>query len=227
MVLREKESELDALQAQINPHFLYNALDSLYWQATDAGQEELAENILAMSELFRQVLSSGQSEITVRQEIGLVQNYLHIQKMRFSQKLDYSISVSEKMMGHTISKLIIQPFVENAIVHGLERLDSWGGVQVRGDMRDGMLHFVVEDNGAGLSRETVEEILFASEDGRYANQRVGHYAIRNVKERMALRYGDAARLDIQSAPGKGTRVSIIIPAVLPEDARHEEAFDEP
>lgn len=215
MVLREKESELNALQAQINPHFLYNALDSLYWQASDAEQEELAENILAMSGLFRLVLSSGQSEITVRQEIALVTNYLHIQKMRFSKRLDYIVSVPETIMEYPISKLILQPFVENAIVHGLEQSGSWGCVQVRGELKDDMLHFVIEDNGGGIPKEALEEILFASEDKRYANQRVGHYAIRNVKERMALRYGSAAKLDIQSEPGAGTRVSIIIPAEKP------------
>lgn len=215
MVLREKESELNALQAQINPHFLYNTLDSLYWQAVEGEQDELAENILALSELFRLVLSSGQSEITVRQEIALVSSYLHIQKMRFSQKLDYSISVSEDMMQYSISKLILQPFVENAIVHGLERLDSWGGVQVRGELKDGMLHFVIADNGTGMTEERIAEILFDNEDTRYANQRVGHYAIRNVKERMMLRHGKNATLEIQSAPGEGTRVSIAIPAEKP------------
>lgn len=211
MVLREKESELNALQAQINPHFLYNALDSLYWQASDNGQEDLAEDILSLSELFRLVLSSGQSEITVRQEISLISHYLRIQKMRFSQKLDYSVTVAEELMDYPISKLILQPFVENAIVHGLERLDSWGCVQVRGEMQGGMMHFIIEDNGTGMPMEKVEEILFADEDDRYANQRIGHYAIRNVKERMSLRYGDEATLDIQSTVGIGTRVSIHIP----------------
>lgn len=212
MALREKESELNALQAQINPHFLYNALDSLYWQATDASQEELAENILSLSTLFRLLLSSGQSEISVKQEVELVTHYLHIQKMRFAKKLDYTISVPEEMMSYSISKLILQPFVENAIVHGLERMDSWGYVRVNGELKDGMLHFMIEDNGIGMSMEKVDEILFANEDKRYANQRIGHYAIRNVKERMFLRYGDQASLDIHSNLGTGTRVNILIPA---------------
>ena len=213
MVLREKESELNALQAQINPHFLYNALDSLYWQAADAKQEALAENILALSELFRLVLSSGQSEISVRQEIDLISSYLHIQKMRFSKKLDYDVYIHEEIMDYTIPKLILQPFVENAIVHGLERQDRWGMVQVRGEMKDDMLHFVIMDNGAGMTTEKVDEILLDNKDEKYANQRVGYYAIRNVKERMRIRYGDTAALEIQSTLGSGTCVSIIIPTL--------------
>lgn len=211
MALREKESELDALQAQMNPHFLYNALDSLYWQAVEIEQNDLAENILSMSKLFRLVLSSGQSQIQVSQEIKLITHYLQIQKMRFGKKLDYTISVEEDMMEYLIPKLILQPFVENAIVHGLERQDRWVCVQIRGEIKDDMLYFIISDNGTGMEMEKVEEILFASEDKRYANQRVGRFAIRNVKERMSLSYGDKVTLDIQSEVGKGTRVSITMP----------------
>jgi two-component system sensor histidine kinase YesM len=212
MVLRERESELNALQAQINPHFLYNALDSLYWQALDSGQEKLAEDVLSLSELFRLTLASGEGEIRVQQEISIVSHYLHIQKMRFERMLDYEIDVPEEMQGYVISKLILQPFVENAIVHGLERRDAWGFVKVTGRMQDGFLHFTIEDNGAGMTAEQVEEIL-SQEDSRYARARVGHYAIRNVRERLALRYGDAYEMRIESRPGSGTTIFLKVPAV--------------
>jgi two-component system sensor histidine kinase YesM len=213
MVLREKESELNALQAQINPHFLYNALDSLYWQALDSGQEKLAEDVLSLSELFRLTLSSGEGEIEVRQEIAIVSHYLHIQKMRFEKKLDYVIDVPEEMRGYILSKLVLQPFVENAIVHGLENRDEWGFVRVAGRLSDGIMTFTIEDNGAGMTQAQVDEILYGQEDLRYARARVGHYAIRNVKERLKLRYGDQYELSIQSRPGAGTTITIKVPAV--------------
>ena len=213
MALREKESELNALQAQINPHFLYNALGSIYWQAMGAGQDDLAENILSLSTLFRILLSSGQSEVTVEQEMCMVQHYLRIQKMRFENKIDYSITVAPEAQTLQILKLIIQPFVENAIVHGLEKSGDMGFVKVEGCLVGGILHFTIEDNGVGMTPERVEEITrAASGDGYYASQRVGHYAISNVKERMFLRYGDSANLVITSAPGEGTVVHIAIPA---------------
>ncbi|GHU49904.1 hypothetical protein FACS1894127_4210 [Clostridia bacterium] len=212
MVLMEKESELNALQAQINPHFLYNALDSLYWQALDSKQEHLAEDILSLSELFRVLLSNGKSEITVERELGIVRHYLNIQKMRFDKKLDYSIEADSGILDHHIPKLILQPFVENAITHGLENKTSWGFVMVTGELRDGKLCFMVRDNGTGMSKEVVDQILTCNEDTRYASQRVGSYAIRNVKERMQLRYGEMASLSIHSVPGEGTSVYIEVPA---------------
>jgi two-component system sensor histidine kinase YesM len=211
MVLRERESELTALQAQINPHFLYNTLDSLYWQAVDVGQEKLAEDILSLSGLFRLLLSSGQSEIPVERELSIVSHYLNIQKMRFSKKLDYRIDVSEELLALPILKLVIQPFVENAIVHGLERQDVQGVLTVTGRLEDDMIRFTIEDNGAGMTGEQLSLILSPKEDTRYAKQRIGHYAIRNVKERLDLRYEGRFGLDIESAEGEGTKVTLKIP----------------
>ncbi|MFA9379499.1 MAG: sensor histidine kinase [Acetanaerobacterium sp.] len=212
MVLHERESELAALQAQINPHFLYNTLDSLYWQAIDAGQDKLAEDVLSLSELFRLLLSSGQSEIPVEQELRIVSHYLNIQKMRFSKKLEYSIDVSAEMMELPIPKLVIQPFVENAIVHGLERHDTQGRLSVTGRLEDGMIRFTIADNGVGMTGEQLSRVLSPGEDRHYAKQRIGNYAIRNVKERLDLRYGERFKLAIESSVGEGTTVTIEFPA---------------
>lgn len=211
MVLREKESELNALQAQINPHFLYNTLDSLYWQAVNCEQEKLAEDIISLSELFRLTLSSGQSEIPVRKEIDIIKYYLRIQKMRFEVKLDDFIDVDAAIYEYRIPKLILQPFVENAIVHGLESRDSWGYVKVSGHLEDDMMIFTIEDNGKGMSAEKIDEILTGSEEKRYASQRIGHYAIGNVNERISLRYNGKGKLEIESKVGEGSTVRISIP----------------
>jgi two-component system sensor histidine kinase YesM len=219
LALREKQSELNALQAQINPHFLYNALDALYWQATECSQEGLADDILAMSELFRMLLSNGNSEVSVEQELKIVRHYLQIQKLRFDKKLDYSIDVDSELLSYQIPKLIIQPFVENAIVHGVEKNGTLGYVRITGCIDRDFLSFVIEDNGIGMPGEKVQEILCAKDDSRYAYQRVGHYAVRNVKERMNLRYGAAAELAIESEPNIGTRVRIKLPLIRRNEAR--------
>lgn len=208
--LREKESEIAVLQAQINPHFLYNTLDSLYWQAMDCGNEELAESILALSQLFRLVLSQGQSEIMVESEMELVSCYLKIQKMRFAKRLDYSVEVDPEAKGARIPKLIIQPFVENAIVHGFEKTEGKCELKV-GARRDGeFVRFEIKDTGIGMTREQIDRV-WRNEPERYAKQRIGRYAIRNIRERLQLIYKDNFKLYIQSIVGKGTRVTIILP----------------
>lgn len=211
MALAEKESELRALQAQINPHFLYNTLDSLYWRALDAGNEEISEDILALSQLFRMVLSEGKGVTTVAQEKELLTRYLHIQKMRFTKRLDYKIMIEEEILEAMIPKLILQPFVENAIVHGFENVGTECLLLVTGCLSDNQILFCIKDNGAGMTKEQIEAIWNVEDLKRYANQRVGRYAIKNVKERLALKYQDNFLLTIDSEIGKGTTVTIRIP----------------
>lgn len=208
--LHEKESEIAVLQAQINPHFLYNTLDSLYWQAMDAENEELAESIIALSQLFRLVLSQGQSEIMVENEMELVSCYLKIQKMRFAKRLEYSIEVEPAARKAKIPKLIIQPFVENAIVHGFEKVEGKCELNVKAARSDEFVWFEIEDTGIGMSQSQIDEV-WKMEPERYTKQRIGRYAIRNIRERLQLRYQNKFYLDIQSVIGKGTKVTIAIP----------------
>ncbi|MDF2539618.1 MAG: histidine kinase internal region [Herbinix sp.] len=211
MVLKEKEIELDALQAQINPHFLYNVLDSFYWRIIGTGNDELGEDVLALSKLFRLLLNQGNNDIEVKKEIELIESYLKIQKMRFSRRLSFEIDVAEDILDIKISKLMIQPFVENAIVHGLEKSGEGGLVRVTGRREDNYLVFTIEDNGIGMNQEEADRILMAQEEKRYSDVRVGHYAIRNIKERLALRYGDKFILEIHSEVKQGTLVKISMP----------------
>lgn len=210
ITLRERESELAILQAQINPHFLYNTLDSLYWQAMEAGNEELAESILALSQLFRMVLSQGKSEIPVEHEMELAASYLQIQKMRFAKRLDYQIEIEPAIKKAKIPKLIIQPFVENAIVHGFEKVDGKCELTVRGWQDGEHVIFEIKDTGTGMSKEQIDAV-WKEEPAHYAKQRVGRYAIRNIRERLQLKYQESFHLDIQSAIGEGTTVTISIP----------------
>lgn len=208
--LAEKESELAALQAQINPHFLYNTLDTLYWQATEEGNEEIAENILALSQLFRLALSNGEQEISVGQEAELISRYLQIQKMRFTKRLDYEVDIDEEIRRIRIPKLILQPFVENAVVHGFENVSTPCRLKVTGHMEQEMLVFQVWDTGIGMRQDQIEAI-WEEESRDYAKQRIGRYAIKNIRERLQLRYHDRFSLEIQSSIGKGTAVILKIP----------------
>ena len=210
ITLKERESELIALQAQINPHFLYNTLDTLYWQATEYGNEEVAESIFALSQLFRLVLSQGKSEVTVQEEMNLVATYLQIQKSRFSKRLHYHIEVDDAVKDCRIPKLILQPFVENAIVHGFENVGTQCQVTVSAVPDGRYIRFMVQDTGIGMSEQQVREI-FEKDSEQYASQRVGRYAIKNIQERLKLKYHEDFTLEIQSSIGKGTTVIMCIP----------------
>lgn len=153
LAIKERESELDTLQAQINPHFLYNTLDSLYWKATESGNDEIAEDILSLSQLFRLVLNRGDGIVTVKNEAELLERYLHIQKMRFGKRLTYEIALEQELLDEEIPKLILQPFVENAIVHGFERVDGSYTLNVSGEKKDNYMLFQIMDTGVGMSRE--------------------------------------------------------------------------
>ncbi len=211
MALKEKESELDTLQAQINPHFLYNTLDSLYWQTIEAGNEKIGEDILALSQLFRLVLGQGNGIVTVRNEQELLERYLYIQKMRFGKRLEYRISISEEVMEESVPKLILQPFVENAIVHGFEKGGDHYSLLVSGEKEKGYIVFHIKDTGIGMSEEQVEAIWGEEDTKKYAGQRIGHYAIKNVRERLELKYHSDFELRIESRLGQGTTVVIRIP----------------
>lgn len=221
MALKERESELDALQAQINPHFLYNTLDSLYWKAMESENEEIAEDILSLSQLFRLVLSRGNSIVTVQAEAELLERYLHIQKMRFGKRLEYEISLEETILGEEIPKLILQPFVENAIVHGFEKTDGNYILRVIGAKKEKYMIFQIIDTGAGMSEEQMAAIWDREDNRRYASQRIGRYAIKNVKERLALVYHDDYELTIESKKGQGTTVTVSVPCGLKESREHE------
>lgn len=221
LALKERESELDVLQAQMNPHFLYNTLDSLYWKATESGSDEIAEDILSLSQLFRLVLNRGDGIVTVRTEAELLERYLHIQKMRFGKRLNYEISLDQTIMEEEIPKLILQPFVENAIVHGFEKADGNYTLSIIGSRDDTHMTFQVIDTGVGMSEEQMKAIWDKADSRKYASQRIGRYAIKNVKERLELIYHENYELHINSRIGQGTTVIISIPCGLKEIREHE------
>lgn len=208
--LKQKEAELRALQAQINPHFLYNTLDTIYWKARKAGAEETAEMIYALAGLFRLTLNRGEDFISVDNEKKLIEHYILLQKKRFDDKLAYEIDFEEKILPCKIPKLILQPFVENAVIHGAEKKEAATLITVRGYCDAGQLHFIITDNGVGIEDAVLAEL----KQDRVRHQErsnQGGFAIQNVKERLDLYYPGQYQLLITSKKGEGTQVEIIVP----------------
>lgn len=211
MVLKERESELAILQAQINPHFLYNALDGIYWQALNADDEEAAESIYKLSQLFRLVLGQGEKLVTVEMEAELSKRYLEIQKLRFQQQMEFHLDIEPEIMHEKIPKLILQPFVENAVVHGMKNQEEICVITVMGkSVKEGM-EFRISDTGVGMTDEQMKKIWEEDTDKVFSGQRIGRYAIKNVRERLELEYDDAFRLEIESKAGEGTTVTMTLP----------------
>ena len=194
--LLRKDSELQLLQSQINPHFLYNTLDTLYWMALSEDAEQSAELTQALSEIFKISLSEGEEFIAVRDEIKFIEDYLYIQNVRFEDKFLVQIQVDDEIQDIRILKQIIQPFVENAIYHGLEPKFGKGSLTVTGVKEDGYIVFQVTDDGVGIDDNV--DIMKG-------------YAVSNVYQRLKLHYGEKAELKFDGRPGGGTVVTVRIP----------------
>lgn len=213
--LKEQEAELKALQSQINPHFLYNMLDTIFWEAEAAGQDKISEMVINLSRLFRLSLNQGKSFTSVAKEKELIELYLSLQKMRFKDSLDFVIDIPEELHPYVILKLSLQPFIENALIHGIERKRGGGCVSISGQRTGDQLMFVIEDNGGGMSSETLQKILtLPDESDIYTARDTGGYAVQNVQARLKHFYKGDFTLHYTSVPGEGTRVEIIIPAIL-------------
>lgn len=212
MVLRERESELAVLQAQINPHFLYNALDSIYWQAEGEGDEKTAESVYELAQLFRLVLGQGKSMVTVEMELQLLERYLEIQKLRFHEQMNYHFDMEPSAANRKIPKLILQPFVENAVVHGMNDIVQDFQICVSVHLEGSYLVCLIQDNGIGMDEVSLRRIWEEDSDKVYSGQRIGRYAIRNVRERLMLRYGENFELKIESHIGMGTLVTVRLPS---------------
>lgn len=213
--LKEQEAELKALQSQINPHFLYNMLDTIFWEAEAAGQDKISEMVINLSRLFRLSLNQGKSFTSVAKEKELIELYLSLQKMRFKDSLDFVIDIPDELHPYVILKLSLQPFIENALIHGIERKRGGGCVSISGQRTGDQLMFVIEDNGGGMSSETLQKILtLPDESDIYTARDTGGYAVQNVQARLKHFYKGDFTLHYTSVPGEGTRVEIVIPAIL-------------
>ncbi len=205
----KRKSEINALQMQIKPHFLYNTLESIIWMAEKNNNHAVINMTSALAKLFRISLSKGREIISVADELLHAENYLVIQKMRFEDKIDYEITSTKEAKRLCTLKLILQPIVENAIYHGIQPLNEKGLIKVDAHTTEDALIFTVKDNGVGMSEELINLIL---EEKHISKEKSG-VGILNVHKRIKLYYGKDYGLSIKSEIDVGTTVTLTLPKV--------------
>ena len=213
LVNRQQEMEFKMLSSQINPHFLYNTLESIRMKAYLNGDTEVAYAVKLLGKTMRHVLESGSSTVSLRSELTHVKNYLEIMKIRFKDKLNYDFSGTEQIdcENYKMLPLLLQPIVENAVSHGLEEKEHGGKVQISigTNPAEGLLFVTVADNGCGIRREQLDELRKTIDSGQDAvTKGIG---LQNVHKRLKMFYGERYGLKIESEQGAGTTVTIVLP----------------
>ncbi|MCU6712671.1 sensor histidine kinase [Paenibacillus sp. J5C_2022] len=217
--LQLSKTELKFLHSQINPHFLYNTLDSIYWTAKNYEADEISEMVLNLSKFFRLNLSKGRETFTVSETLEHLMYYLRVQQFRFMDQFTVRFDIKEETRDIHVLKLLLQPIVENAILHGLEKRGTGGELVISSTLEDGMLCLTVQDNGAGIQEERLaymkgELMRMESKEQLVAITEQQHkelFGLRNVLGRLKLYYGDSAMLHIESVAGEGTMVAMRFP----------------
>lgn len=204
-----RATELKLLQAQINPHFLYNTLDAIVWLAEGKQTDQVVNMVTSLSQFFRTVLNEGEDYITIEDEKSHVESYLRIQQFRYQDILEYEIDIEKELYSHKILKLTLQPLVENALYHGIKQQREMGKIIVRGYAQGNEIILEVEDNGVGMSRKELEE-LRRKIKGEHSGNRRG-FGLANVDERIRLNYGSEYGLIFESQAGVGTLVKVCLP----------------
>lgn len=203
--------ELKLRQEQINPHFLYNTLDSIVWMAEGGNNRQVVEMTSDLSDFFRTVLSEGHDFITVREEESHIRSYLKIQKIRYEDVLDYRISIDPVIRDRVVLKMILQPIVENALYHGIKNKRGGGSIVVRGyEDRNGVV-FEVEDNGIGMDRETLDRLRLKTRgSGALELRQKGGFGLNNVAQRIRMYYGEGSDITIESEKHVGTCIKVYL-----------------
>ncbi|QGH33962.1 HAMP domain-containing protein [Gracilibacillus salitolerans] len=215
---KQKEMDFKMLASQINPHFLYNTLEMIRMKAVLNKDPEVAKIVKMLSKMMRSALERTDRPVPITDEIELMNHYLEIQTLRFGDKFSYQLEVEDSVKDYYIFPLLIQPIVENAIIHGLEPKEDRGFIKITMEEEDKYLQVEVKDNGVGISKETVAEIrdLLNDEDYHSEGNRIG---LHNVHQRLRLYYGDKYGIDMESIEGLGTTMSLKIPKI--KNNQHE------
>ncbi|MDF2484067.1 MAG: histidine kinase [Herbinix sp.] len=199
--LEERKAQLMALQAQINPHFLYNTLENINWMAIRKNAPEISSLVTTLAKYFRLSLNKGKILVSIEDEIELIKTYLAIQNARFDGGLDYEINIDPECKNYSIPKLTLQPIVENSVLHGiLKKPEKSGNITIETQFQEDELLIIITDNGVGMEQERVAQLL--------NSQQSSHYGLFNVQERLKLYYGEKYGMRIASIPGQGTTVTL-------------------
>lgn len=213
VTIKQKESEIKALEAQINPHFLYNTLDTINWRAIEKEEYEISTMINSLARILRYAVQNSNGLVTVRDELEWVKQYIGLQQSRLNVPFQFILDVDERVLDCMIHKLIFQPFLENSIVHGFENVTQTCILKIQISDEEDLLKIIVSDNGKGMSDEALK--IFGKEE--LSNDIHGsHIGVNNVIGRLRMYYDDNAKFSIQSQLRKGTEVSIVLPKYLKE-----------
>ena len=197
-----REYELKALVGQINPHFLYNTLDTIIWMAEFNDGESVVETTKSLAKYFRLSLNQGNEKISLKDEIDHVRQYLFIQKKRYGEKLNYRIEELPQFGDFVLPKLVLQPIVENAIYHGIKELNRPGNIDIVVEQKEDFLTVTVRDDGKGFEQSSVKEGML---------YRLGGVGVKNVDKRLKLFFGAEYRMEICSEKDKFTEVTFFFP----------------
>lgn len=209
-----KKSEFKVLQAQINPHFLYNTLDAIVWSAEADNKKEVVNIAKYLSDFFRVALSKGREWIAVKDEILHIESYLSIQKVRYRDILEYTIDIDPRIMDYRILKLTLQPLVENALYHGLKNKRGGGLIRITGRKLDEVnLIFEVSDNGIGMPSDKLENLRREINKEEFEIDMKTGFGLSNVNQRIKLYYGKQYGITLTSEPVIGTKINIIVPII--------------
>ncbi|GAB6990784.1 cache domain-containing sensor histidine kinase [Paenibacillus pini] len=206
----KRKTELMLLQSQINPHFLYNTLDSIIWMGEQKQHEEVVLMTSALAKLFRASITKDKELVPIRIEFEHITNYLIIQKMRYNEQLNYEINIEPSAMPYMTLKILLQPFVENAIYHGIRNKPEPGNITIRGFEKESTIVFEVEDDGQGMTPEQLK-LIWNPDPTSIRKKTSGGIGINNVNERIKLYFGDQYGIQIRSELEEGTCVTITIP----------------
>lgn len=206
-----RHAELRLLQEQINPHFLYNTLDTIVWLVESGDNERAIDVVMSLSKFFRLSLSKGQEIISIREEESHVKSYLNIQHVRYHDILDYEIDFDEDIYDFEIQKLTLQPLVENSLYHGIKYKRAKGTITVRGFMEGSNVVFLVKDDGVGIDEETLEKLR--KDISHKIEEKPSGFGLTNVNQRIKMHFGEDYGMEISSTKGEGTTIRIVIPAL--------------
>ena len=207
-----RKSEMDALQSQINPHFLYNTLESITWMVEAKKNLDAVFMISELAKLLRISLSKGRTVIRISDEIQHSRSYMNIQKVRYKERFQIEFDIDEEINEYCTVKLIVQPILENAIYYGVGNMDEddGGKITIRGEKKGDDIYISVEDNGMGMNEDIVENIL---KDNNKVPKHGSGVGLINVHSRIQLMFGNEYGLEVYSEPDEGTRIVIHIPAI--------------
>jgi two-component system sensor histidine kinase YesM len=210
----KKEAEINLLQAQINPHFLYNTLDSIYSIAMVYKIEKISQITAALSRFFKVSLSGGKSDVPLKEALKIVESYLIIQNIRFNNKINYEISIPDVYLEMIVPKLLLQPIVENSVYHGMERKKGKGHLSISCSVNENVFYIYIEDDGIGINGEKLAVLKKSIYSDTVDDSR--SFALKNLNKQIILKYGQGYGLNIESSQGVGTVVTVSMPVAYTE-----------